>query len=443
MSFGDGDPPSGTHGEAKYPSFGPSNPTQSSTATGNGESSIEAIAHKIQESLSLSKRHRFWETQPVGQFKDLGDASLPEGSIEPPSPLSEVKSDPYPLPALYEWTTCDIDDDATAAEIYSLLSNNYVEDDDNMFRFNYSKEFLLWALRPPGYFKSWHIGVRVKSSKKLVGFITGIPARIRASTVVVRMAEVNFLCVHKKLRSKRLAPVLIKEVTRRVHREDTWQAAYTAGVVLPTPISTCQYWHRSLNPKKLIEVGFSRLGARMTMSRTIRLYKLPPSPVIPGFRKMEIRDVPAVTSLLRVYLSKFAVAPDLDEKDVAHWLLPRENVVDSFLVKNPETHEITDFCSFYTLPSLILNNANYTNLKAAYSFYNVATKTPLLQLMNDALIVAKQKDYDVFNALDVMENESFLKELKFGPGDGMLHYYLYNYRLRHALKPSELGLVLL
>ena len=35
----------------------------------------------------------------------------------------------------------------------------------------------------------------------------------------------------------------------------TSQAAYTAGVVLPKPVSKCRYWHRSLNPKKLIEVS--------------------------------------------------------------------------------------------------------------------------------------------------------------------------------------------
>jgi glycylpeptide N-tetradecanoyltransferase len=29
-------------------------------------------------------------------------------------------------------------------ELYVLLSENYVEDDDAMFRFNYSQEFLLW-----------------------------------------------------------------------------------------------------------------------------------------------------------------------------------------------------------------------------------------------------------------------------------------------------------
>ncbi|CAL5439484.1 unnamed protein product [Camellia sinensis] len=405
--------------------------------------SIDSQARKVQESLSLAKRHKFWETQPVGQFKDLGDTSLPEGPIEPPTPLTEVKQEPYNLPSLYEWITCDMDSEETCNEVYALLTNNYVEDDENMFRFNYSMGFLRWALRPPGFFKNWHIGVRVKSSKKLVAFITGVPARIRVRGTVVYMAEINFLCVHKKLRSKRLAPVMIKEVTRRVHLENMWQAAYTAGVVLPTPISTCQYWHRSLNPKKLIDVGFSRLGARMTMSRTIKLYKLPDSTATPGFRKMESHDVPAVTRLLRNYLSQFLVAPDFDENDVEHWLLPRENVVDSYLVESPETHEITDFCSFYTLPSSILGNQNYTTLKAAYSYYNVSTKTPLLQIMNDALIVAKQNDYDVFNALDVMQNESFLKELKFGPGDGKLHYYLYNYRVNHVLRPSELGLVLL
>ena len=56
------------------------------------------------------------------------------------------------------------------------------------------------------------------------------------------MVEINFLCVHKKLRSKRVAPVLIKEITRRVNREGIFQAVYTAGVLLPKPISVCRYY---------------------------------------------------------------------------------------------------------------------------------------------------------------------------------------------------------
>ena len=54
------------------------------------------------------------------------------------------------------------------------------------------------------------------------------------------MVEINFLCVHKKLRSKRVAPVLIREITRRVNLRGIFQAVYTAGVVLPKPIAKCR-----------------------------------------------------------------------------------------------------------------------------------------------------------------------------------------------------------
>lgn len=50
---------------------------------------------------------------------------------------------------------------------------------------------------------------------------------------------------------------------------------------------------------------------------------------------------------------------------------------------------MTDFLSFYTLPSTIMNHPVHHSLKAAYSFYNVHTITPLLDLMQDALILAK------------------------------------------------------
>jgi glycylpeptide N-tetradecanoyltransferase len=79
----------------------------------------------------------------------------------------------------------------------------------------------------------------------------------------LNLAEINFLCIHKKLRSKRLAPMLIREITRRVNLRGVWQAAYTAGVVLPKPIAQARYWHRSLNVKKLVDIGFTHLHSRM------------------------------------------------------------------------------------------------------------------------------------------------------------------------------------
>ena len=35
------------------------------------------------------------------------------------------------------------------------------------------------ALKPPGWHKEWHIGVRVSSNRKLVAFISGVPINLR------------------------------------------------------------------------------------------------------------------------------------------------------------------------------------------------------------------------------------------------------------------------
>ena len=85
------------------------------------------------------------------------------------------------------------------------------------------------SLKSPGWRQDWHVGVRVKESKKLVAFIAAIPSTLEIRGTTLKSVEINFLCVHKQLRSKRLAPVLIKEITRRVNKQDIWFALYTAG----------------------------------------------------------------------------------------------------------------------------------------------------------------------------------------------------------------------
>ncbi|KAF4023215.1 hypothetical protein G4228_015297 [Cervus hanglu yarkandensis] len=383
-----------------------------SACQGPARNADEAAKHRFQ----------FWDTQPVPK---LNEVITSHGAIE--ADKENVRQEPYSLPQGFMWDTLDLGNAEVLRELYTLLNENYVEDDDNMFRFDYSPEFLLWALRPPGWLLQWHCGVRVSSNKKLVGFISAIPANIRIYDSVKKMVEINFLCVHKKLRSKRVAPVLIREITRRVNLEGIFQAVYTAGVVLPKPVATCRYWHRSLNPRKLVEVKFSHLSRNMTLQRTMKLYRLPDVTKTSGLRPMEPRDIKAVQELTNTYLKQFHLAPVMDEEEVAHWFLPQEHIIDTFVVEN-SSGKLTDFLSFYTLPSTVMHHPAHKSLKAAYSFYNIHTETPLLDLMSDALIIAKLKGFDVFNALDLMENKTFLEKLKFGIGDGNLQYYLYNWR---------------
>jgi glycylpeptide N-tetradecanoyltransferase len=180
------------------------------------------------------------------------------------------------------------------------------------------------------------------------------------------------------------------------------------------------------------------------MSRTIKLFKLEPKPATPGIRPMVDADVPKVTALVNTYLRKFAVAPHFTEQEVKHHLSVREGVVYSYVVEDPDAPgSITDFVSFYSLPSTVIQgHGGHDTLRAAYSYYNVPAKTDIKQLMEDALILARSKDFDVFNALDLMENARFLKDLKFGIGDGNLRYYLYNWRLNDVVEPSQIALVL-
>ena len=90
-------------------------------------------------------------------------------------------------------------------------------------------------------------------------------------------------------------------------------------------------------------------------------------------------------------MNQFDLAPIFSEEDFNHWFLPREGIIDSFVVE--QNGVITDLCSYYHLPSSIMQHPKHKTLKAAYSFYNVSTKTPLIELINDALIMAKNVCY--------------------------------------------------
>lgn len=99
-----------------------------------------------------------------------------------------------------------------------------------------------------------------------------------------------------------MAPILITEVTRRVNLKDKWQAIYTSGKNLPTPFCRATYYHRSLNPKKLIEVRFSGLGPKQTLAMVKKLYALPEEPTL-KLRQMNKKDVPSVHRLVNEGLS--------------------------------------------------------------------------------------------------------------------------------------------
>lgn len=162
---------------------------------------------------------------------------------------------------------------------------------------------------------------------------------------------------------------------------------------------------------------------------------------------METKDIDSVHSLLARYLARFDLAPVFTKGEIDHWLIDKkdpagERVVWSYVVED-NNKNITDFFSFYCLESSVINNAKHKVVRAAYLFYYAteqglttpfdrsALKTRLNALVIDALILAKKYNFDVFNSLSILDNTLFLGQQKFGPGDGQLHYYLFNYNSNH------------
>lgn len=379
--------------------------------------------------------HNFWRTQPVPQNGQI----LPPGPIET---VNNIRTQNYKLLDGFEWCTLDLNDEQTLEKCYRLLRNHYVEDPDAMFRFDYSKEFLKWALMIPGFHREWHIGVLQSSNKKIRAIITGVPQTISIDGHSIPVCEINFLCIHKKLRSKRLTPVLIKEITRRVNIDGIFQAMYTAGVNIPTPIGRpAKYWHRSLNIRKLIDIDFTYKMPNQTIQSLIRLYNMPEQTNIQGWRAMGQKDSQQTMLLINRYLEQFKLHTKFQNiEEFEHIFLPREGVICSYVVENDGI--ITDFGSFYYLFSSIMKHPEHKVLKAVYSYYNVPGKLSLTELYRNLLIEAQKQGIDVFNALDLMNNQEIYRELKFHVGDGSLHYYLFNYSMGEICNPEQIGVIL-
>ncbi|KAG0671842.1 glycylpeptide N-tetradecanoyltransferase [Pichia californica] len=393
--------------------------------------------------------YKFWKTQPVPRFDEKD--SFKEGPIDAEKTIADVRTEPYPIHSSFEWTTLDLESDEDLDQLYELLYDHYVEDHDATFRFAYSRTFFNWALKPPGWEHNWHIGVRVKDTGRLIAFISGVPCDLTIRGNDIKSVEINFLCVHKQLRSKRLAPLLIKEVTRRVNLKNIWQALYSSGTVLPKPLSTCRYGHRPLNWGKLYEVGFSSLPQGETKASMIAKTTLSNETKTVGWRKMKEEDIDTVYKLYNDWRVRYEISQIMTKEDVKHWIYGGKQqdgkVIHTYVVEDKDTKRVTDFISFYVLPFTVLQNELHDNVGIAYLYYYASEtglgkfikdeesqellKKRLKSLVNDAMIEAKKINIDVFNALSSQDNALFLDDLKFGAGDGFLNYYVFNYRAKH------------
>jgi glycylpeptide N-tetradecanoyltransferase len=364
--------------------------------------------------------HKFWKTQPIDtNTKNADKEDKPIEIVK----IEDVRKDPYSLPEGFEWSNINLSNDLDIKEFCDFLNENYLEEQN--LKFAYSIESIKWMLLIPDYFPELFIAVRLSTGKKIVATICGIPMDIKVNENIMRQVEINFLCISKKLRTKRLAPVMIKEVTRRTNLRNIFQAVYTANLELPNILATSRYLLRFINVKKLVDIGFTNINNK-SMSMYEKLYKIKEPEI--KMRPIENKDLDVCFDKLNKKLMNYNLTQIFDKKTFNHYFTNKENVIYTFVLETD--NKITDMISFFIIDNEILNNTKYQNYKSAYMFYYFNESKELNVLMDYCLYYCKQNKIDVFNMLNTYDQESIVKKCKFLEGTGFLNYYLYNYQCK-------------
>lgn len=97
---------------------------------------------RLKKIASLYDTHNFWDSQPVPKATDVVTKADLDKPIDVEKTVDEISEEALQIPPGFQWCNVNIEDDNECKDVYDLLTQNYVEDDDAMFRFDYSIKFL-------------------------------------------------------------------------------------------------------------------------------------------------------------------------------------------------------------------------------------------------------------------------------------------------------------
>lgn len=112
------------------------------------------------------------------------------------------------------------------------------------------------------------------------------------------------------------------------------------------------------------------------------------------------------------------------------------------LTNKDDKGEVTDVLSYYQLSFTVIGSEKHDKLNSVFSLYNSATSMSYIELITDAVIIAKNAGFDVYSFVNLNQNESVIEPLKCIEETGNLHYYFYNWKCP-IIDPKDNGLVFL
>ena len=382
----------------------------------------------------------FWKTQPVESLSSsdvINENCCQSVGIINDNVLKDVSQVPLILPdtSMY-WEDIDSKDEFILTAFQDFLSENYVTDKEDAFRLSYSLPFLKSMISQA--ISGCQILIKHNSSKNIIGSIIAIPKRIKVKDQMLDTCEINLLCVKKDYRDKQLAPLLIQEIARRLNLRQINTAIFTCGSKLPLKsFASAQYFHKLLDVEKLNKVGITNFSnddlpsAILQYNHRILSYRKSQHQTDEDgfmhiFRLANIKDVSDIVQLFKTSENNYELQEEINYDKLVSMI--NDVNMHCFIIEKvyleSKSRKVDGFVSFYTVLTKSLKKS--LDFETEYMYYYCGTIIPCI----DGIFSYFQKQgKSMITCLNIGENSELIKEKKLLPGNAMLNYYMYNYRL--------------
>lgn len=305
------------------------------------------------------------------------------------------------LPAGFTFKTLSI---KHLNEINDLLSLNYIENFNGLTRLIYSKDLLYW------YFKDISPGliIGLMLGSRLVGMISAKIEKMILINEYADVAIINFLCVHKKLRSVGLCKLLIIEIKRQLDIINCKNIIYATQSnqdintipVMDTANSVANSAVKSVVPSLkifTIPINYSKLIKLKLLQdddQKIKLVEKNPLHLIVR------QDLVQIIPKLNIFTSKnkFEICPYFTSDNAQHHILPKKNICYSFATKDSMGIINNFICVYQSYQYYSEINKLLSVATVGYYFNETLDLTKLIEYLIDKL---HNYNFDQLNYYDM------------------------------------------
>ncbi|BCT22763.1 putative glycylpeptide n-tetradecanoyltransferase [Carp edema virus] len=348
----------------------------------------------------------------------------------------ELSKDHEKLPKGFYFETLKLEE---LDQLFTFLKFHYIRDASGSNGLLYSKDFLTWYFSKNSE-EERILLVTIKFNNKIMGFISGIPFDISFNTDTTvdtkKFVFVNFLSVHKKLRNKKMAPMLIEELRRRVGTLNLFQALFSSTLDLSFAITKVNSFSRILDIKKTLEFDSVELPASRTMTSLIKKYKIPKT-TSEKFTKIDSDNFDTYKIMIQDFLESMISCCKLRLVTSEHLInFYFNNTIIQTYIKL-DKNKIIELISFYCID--IFNGFGIIE-KQANLLYCKSMKRSHKDFLNDILVLAKSSGAIILSFVDILDYSEFTKINMVKSTNSCLGYYAYNWKTP-SLQKSDISLI--